>query len=178
MFRWGNRTSHLGRMKNSSYYISPVGDRTHDLPHTVASNMVKVSHALNHSATVQSRVERTRVCIFLICVVRTKIYALCAGNVDNHIWQALAESIVRTKISSTYTILQPTCAGVPWYLSRDDGRTFCLAITLNHLNMRQVRGSIYTPRKDSEVWYMESKHSSVFTYDIFNCLPPVSGGSI
>ena len=40
-----------GRMKNSSYYIAPVGDRTHDLPHTAASNMVKVSHALNHSAT-------------------------------------------------------------------------------------------------------------------------------
>ena len=40
-----------GRMKNSSYYYSaPVGDWTHDLPHTVASNMVKVSHALNHSA--------------------------------------------------------------------------------------------------------------------------------
>ncbi len=38
-------------MKNSSYYIAPVVDRTHDLPHTVASNMVKVSHALNHSAT-------------------------------------------------------------------------------------------------------------------------------
>ena len=38
-------------MKNSTYYIAPVGDRTHDLPHTVASNMVKVSHALNHSAT-------------------------------------------------------------------------------------------------------------------------------
>ena len=38
-------------MKNSSYCIDPVGDRTHDLPHTVASNMVKVSHALNHSAT-------------------------------------------------------------------------------------------------------------------------------
>ena len=34
-----------GRMKNSSYYIAPVGDRTHDLPHTVASNMVKVSLA-------------------------------------------------------------------------------------------------------------------------------------
>ena len=34
-----------GRMKNS------VGDRTHDLPHTVALNMVKVSQALNHSAT-------------------------------------------------------------------------------------------------------------------------------
>ena len=27
------------RMKNSSYYIAPVEDRTHDLPHTVASNM-------------------------------------------------------------------------------------------------------------------------------------------
>ena len=40
-----------GRMKNSSYYIAPVGDRTHDLPHTVASNMVKVSHALTNSAT-------------------------------------------------------------------------------------------------------------------------------
>ena len=40
-----------GRMKNSSYYIAPVGVRTHDLPHTVASNMVKVCHALNHSAT-------------------------------------------------------------------------------------------------------------------------------
>ena len=38
-------------MKNSSYYIASVRDRTHDLPHTVASNMVKVSHALNHSAT-------------------------------------------------------------------------------------------------------------------------------
>ena len=40
-----------GRMKNSSYYIAPVGDWTHDLPHTVASNMFKVSHALNHSDT-------------------------------------------------------------------------------------------------------------------------------
>ena len=40
-----------GWMKNSSYYIAPVGDRTHDPQHTVASNMVKGSHALNHSAT-------------------------------------------------------------------------------------------------------------------------------
>ena len=40
-----------GRMKNSSYYTAPAGDRTHDLPHTVASNMGKVSHALTHSAT-------------------------------------------------------------------------------------------------------------------------------
>ena len=41
------------RVKNVSYYIAPVGDRTHDLPHTVASNMIKVSqsHALYHSAT-------------------------------------------------------------------------------------------------------------------------------
>ena len=38
-------------MKNSSYYIAPVGVRTHGLPHTVASNMGKVSYALTHSAT-------------------------------------------------------------------------------------------------------------------------------
>ena len=42
-------------MKNSSYYIAPVGVRTHDLPHTVASNMGKVSHALTHSATAAVR---------------------------------------------------------------------------------------------------------------------------
>ena len=35
-----------GKMKNSSYYNCPGRDWTHDLPHTVASNMVKVSHAL------------------------------------------------------------------------------------------------------------------------------------
>ena len=40
-----------GRMKNSSYNIAPTEDRTHDLPHTEASNMVKVSYAPNHSAT-------------------------------------------------------------------------------------------------------------------------------
>ena len=31
--------------------LIPVGDWTHDLPYTVASNMVNVSDALNHSAT-------------------------------------------------------------------------------------------------------------------------------
>ena len=35
-----------GRMKNLSYYIAPAGDRTHDLPHAAASNMIKVSYAL------------------------------------------------------------------------------------------------------------------------------------
>ena len=44
-------------MKNSSYYIAPVGDWTHDLPHTVTSNMVKVSHAINHSATEASNTD-------------------------------------------------------------------------------------------------------------------------
>ena len=38
-------------MKNSSYYFAPVGDSTHDLPLTIASNMVKVAHTLNHSTT-------------------------------------------------------------------------------------------------------------------------------
>ena len=32
MFGWENLTSHLVRTKNSSYYIAPVGDWTHDLP--------------------------------------------------------------------------------------------------------------------------------------------------
>ena len=36
----------------TSYYIAPVGVRTDDLPHTVASNMDKVSYALTHSATL------------------------------------------------------------------------------------------------------------------------------
>ena len=31
--------------ENSSYYIAPVGVRTHDLPHTAASNMDKVFEA-------------------------------------------------------------------------------------------------------------------------------------
>ncbi len=57
-------------MKNSSYYIAPVrapvGDRTHDLPHTVASNMVKVSHALKHSAT-----EGTLVSVAMVKIVET-----------------------------------------------------------------------------------------------------------
>ena len=48
-----------GRMKNSSYYIAPVGVRTHDLTHTVASNMGKVSYALTHSATVAVCKEQT-----------------------------------------------------------------------------------------------------------------------
>ncbi len=44
-------------MKNSSYYIAPVGDWTQYLPHTIASNMVKVSHTLNHSATEADKLE-------------------------------------------------------------------------------------------------------------------------
>ena len=52
MFRWGKPYQSPGRMKNSSYYIALVGDRTHKLPHTVASNMVNGSHDLNHSAAV------------------------------------------------------------------------------------------------------------------------------
>ena len=52
-----------GRMKNSSYYIAPVGVRTNDLPHTIASNMGKVSYALTHSATAAERV-RAVVCLW------------------------------------------------------------------------------------------------------------------
>ena len=53
-------------MKNSSYYIAPVGDWTHDLPHTVASNMVNVSHALNHSATSTGDLFKNNQARFLI----------------------------------------------------------------------------------------------------------------
>ena len=57
-----------GRMKNSSYYIAPAGDRTHDLPHTVDSNMVKVPHAANHSATAAVKV------IFIVIVLLSGSY--------------------------------------------------------------------------------------------------------
>ena len=61
-----------GRMKNSSYYIAPIGDRIQYFPHTVASNMVKVSHALNHSTMCVC--VRSRACVFEcvclnVCVV-------------------------------------------------------------------------------------------------------------
>ena len=42
-------------MKNSSYYIAPAGDWTHDLPHTVASNMVTASNALKHMYSKKKR---------------------------------------------------------------------------------------------------------------------------
>ena len=54
-----------GRMKNSSYYIAPVGDRTHDLLHTVASNMVKLSHAPNHLARPLMCYPRKLLCLLL-----------------------------------------------------------------------------------------------------------------
>ena len=58
-----------GRMKNSSYYIAPVGVRTHDLPHThtAASNMVKVSYALTREG---------RAC------GGGRVVQLCPGNVS------------------------------------------------------------------------------------------------
>ena len=58
MFRWGNQiqtipVTWVGWKTHPIIIISAVGDRTNDLPYTVASNMVKVSHALNHSATAE-----------------------------------------------------------------------------------------------------------------------------
>ena len=48
-----NRASHLVGWKTdpTTVYIAPVGVRTHNLPHTVASHMGKVSHALTQSDT-------------------------------------------------------------------------------------------------------------------------------
>ena len=50
MFRWENRTS-VGWKIDPNNIFPQSSDLTHDLPHTVASNTVKVSHALNHSVT-------------------------------------------------------------------------------------------------------------------------------
>ena len=51
MFRWEKTVPVTWSDEKLILLYCPVGDRTHDLPHTVASNMVKVSHAFNHSAT-------------------------------------------------------------------------------------------------------------------------------
>ena len=77
-----------GLMKNSSYYIAPVGFRTHDLPHTVASNMGKVSYALTHSATaaVESSSNLWR---------STGTLCYCASNVHIHSQRdALQEALI------------------------------------------------------------------------------------
>ena len=57
-------------MKNSSYYIALVGVQTHDLPHTVASNMVKVSHALN---TLPAKDGDLRLSASNACLPKTEI---------------------------------------------------------------------------------------------------------
>ena len=66
-------------------YIAPAGDRTHDLPHTVASNMVKVSPALNHSATAAVVVNQTQRFILVIyrlsVIVRTPSLSFAARTV-------------------------------------------------------------------------------------------------
>ena len=70
-------------MKNSSYYIAPVGVRTHDLPHTAASNMSKVSHALTHSATAPVNlppIDQT----FNICTKLVNAQVGCVTNVDSY----------------------------------------------------------------------------------------------
>ena len=50
-----------GRMKKSSYYIARSGIKITTSLHTIASNMVKVSHALNHRANT-SRNSSTVLC--------------------------------------------------------------------------------------------------------------------
>ena len=55
-------------MENSSYYIAPVGDRTHDLPHIVASNMIKVSHALYHSAMAAVNLGLLTACVAILLI--------------------------------------------------------------------------------------------------------------
>ena len=53
IFRWGKTVPVTWSDEKFILLYCPgrVGVRTHDLPHTVASNMGKVYYALTHSAT-------------------------------------------------------------------------------------------------------------------------------
>ena len=64
-----------GRMKNSSYYISPAGDRTHDLPQTIASNIVKGPTAL--TASVAVRGESVHEYVLLCGSEYTSVFVFC-----------------------------------------------------------------------------------------------------
>ena len=75
-------------MKNSSYYIAPVGVRTHDLPHTVASNMGKVSHALTHSALGNVLSRRFHMCS--IEVKNTLFRSFCTPMYTCQLWWNLS----------------------------------------------------------------------------------------
>ena len=68
-------------MKNSSYYIAPVGVRTHDLPHTVASNMGKVlgvprPYPLGHGggfSILVNTLAKSNARINIICIQEARI---------------------------------------------------------------------------------------------------------
>ena len=101
------------RMKNSSYYIAPAGDRTHDLPHTVALNMVKVSYAPNHSAT-----DRRNTKIFHTNMLRK--YVSRAKSEDNRMKDDVVQGLQLvsedqdSQCGSEYTMFCPFEATEAW----------------------------------------------------------------
>ena len=82
-------------MKNSSYYIAPAGDRTHDLPHAVASNMDKVSHALTHSATARRQKIPWPTQNYLTNSTGDKSYQLKRAAEDRKRWHDLVVNLAQ-----------------------------------------------------------------------------------
>ena len=141
-----------GRMKNSSYYIAPVGDWTHDLPHSVASNIGKVSHALNHSATeavikeISIRHERRKACwrrrlidvYIFFCTSLFKMYSpICIVTklkIFFNEYEMVRATIV-TLITSVDRVRTPECHCVPRWKNK-----FCSAEKIALLRISSAIG--------------------------------------
>ena len=105
-------------MKNSSYYIASVADRTHDLPHAVASNMVKVSHALNHSATAADGVWLTY--YYMDAGLLLGMFTSSCAKTNQCIVQLLVMDYVLRKKQTNYVCMANVIAkiiGVVWCLN-------------------------------------------------------------
>ena len=101
-----------GRMKNSSYYIAPVGYSTHDLPHTVASNK-----SWSKCPTPLSTRPRRRFIIIIQtellhrlrrhcdAITTRKTRGIARGPSDAHRWLAVASVSVSLTRKITDTVL-------------------------------------------------------------------------
>ena len=111
------------RMKNSSYYNAPVGDWTHDLPYTIASNLVKVYHSATEAVSnVRTRfVWHLCICLNTVCISRhwhtLKCWLeICYHTSSDDLTEGLSSSICcvmdwAVKYSGTSLIWSPTRLG-------------------------------------------------------------------